>query len=176
MVPMLPSVMKAGMMQMLSWLAIFLDLVNLFTVSWVHVDRLLCFMKHVSDWLCAIYCLGGIAVGGLATTAPIGIENVVCPSNVTSVSQCGADSPPVTSRCFGSFSAAGVRCVQGVCHLCMVSKNMHNYVNDCRMHVKILTLWVFSYNVVGEYTTVTHNKHPTKEHPYTIKMYIVSRV
>ena len=69
--------------------------------------------KHVSDWLC-VNCLGGIAVGGLAATAPIGIENVVCPTNVTSASQCSSNSP-VTSRCFNDFSAAGVRCVQGVC-------------------------------------------------------------
>ena len=53
-------------------------------------------------------------MSGLGTTAPVGVEDVMCPSNATSASECNATSPPMTPRCFGNFSAAGVRCIQGV--------------------------------------------------------------
>ena len=68
--------------------------------------------------------LGGTAVGGLTATSPIGVENVMCPSNATSPAQCTAVAPPETSRCFGGSSAAGVRCTQGmfVHHTCICLK------------------------------------------------------
>lgn len=57
---------------------------------------------------------GGTAVGGLTPTTPVGVENVTCPSNATSISDCPAVSPPMNPRCYGNFSAAGVRCIQGM--------------------------------------------------------------
>ena len=60
------------------------------------------------------YVSGGTAVSGLIPTAPIGVENVMCSSNATSAAECLAVAPPESSRCYGSFSAAGVRCIQGL--------------------------------------------------------------
>ena len=57
--------------------------------------------------------LGGVAVRGLTATAPIGIGNVDCPSNATSVLQCSGVTPPQSPQCLSNFSAAGVRCIQG---------------------------------------------------------------
>ena len=48
------------------------------------------------------------------TTAPVGVEDVMCPSNAISASECNVISPPTTSRCLGTFNAAGVRCTQGM--------------------------------------------------------------
>ena len=56
--------------------------------------------------------IGGVALNGLRATSLIAIENVSCPVNA-SVSQCSS-TPPQSSRCFNNFSAAGVRCVQGI--------------------------------------------------------------
>lgn len=60
------------------------------------------------------YISGGSALGRLRATTPIGVENVMCPSNATSPAECAAVAPPETSRCFGNSSAAGVRCTQGM--------------------------------------------------------------
>ena len=47
-------------------------------------------------------------------TAPPGLDNVMCPSNATSALNCSFNIPPVSPQCYSNFSAAGVRCVQGV--------------------------------------------------------------
>ena len=57
--------------------------------------------------------LGGVAVNGLIPTTTIAIENVTCPDNATSASNCSVVSPPVSPRCFSGIGAAGVRCIQG---------------------------------------------------------------
>ena len=57
---------------------------------------------------------GGIALQGLTTTAPPGLDNVMCPSNASSALDCSFNSPPVSPQCYGNFSAAGVRCIQGI--------------------------------------------------------------
>ena len=57
---------------------------------------------------------GGTAISGLGTTAPVGVEDVMCPSNAISAYECNATSPPMTSRCLGTFNAAGVRCTRGM--------------------------------------------------------------
>ena len=46
-------------------------------------------------------------------TSPALYENVICPRNATSALNCSFTAPPVSSRCFNGFSAAGVRCIQG---------------------------------------------------------------
>ena len=56
---------------------------------------------------------GGVAVRGLIPTSQPALENVMCPSNATSASNCSFVSPPISSRCYGNFSAAGVQCIQG---------------------------------------------------------------
>ena len=61
-----------------------------------------------------MFYTGGFAVDGLVATTSIGIENVMCPSNSTSTSDCSGEIPPESPRCLNNFSAAGVRCVQGV--------------------------------------------------------------
>ena len=70
----------------------------------------------VSNML-VLFAEGGTALSGLIGPAPIGIENVMCSGNETSISQCTFVSPPKTPRCLGNFSA-GVRCIQGMCE-CM---------------------------------------------------------
>ena len=47
------------------------------------------------------------------STSPALFENVMCPRNVTSALNCSFIAPPVSSRCYSSFSAAGVHCIQG---------------------------------------------------------------
>ena len=60
-----------------------------------------------------IYISGGTALSGFTATAPIGVENVMCPSNATSPAECEAVAPPETPSCYSDFRAAGVRCIQG---------------------------------------------------------------
>ena len=57
---------------------------------------------------------GGVAVRGLTATVPAGLDNVMCPSNATSALNCSFNIPPVSPQCYGNFSAAGVRCIQGI--------------------------------------------------------------
>ena len=56
----------------------------------------------------------GTALSGLFATAPIVAENVICLGSEADASQCNYTSPIVTPRCFSTFSAAGVRCTQGI--------------------------------------------------------------
>ena len=51
-------------------------------------------------------------MSGLIPTTIIAIENVTCPDNATSASNCSVVSPPVSPRCFSGIGAAGVRCIQ----------------------------------------------------------------
>ena len=57
---------------------------------------------------------GGVAVLGLTPTSQPYFDNVMCPSNAASVSDCSFDVPPTSPRCSESSSAAGVRCIQGM--------------------------------------------------------------
>ena len=65
---------------------------------------------------------GGTALSGLRATVPIGIENIVCPSNATSPAECEAVAPPESPTCYSEFSAAGVRCIQGTSLTHVLSK------------------------------------------------------
>ena len=47
-------------------------------------------------------------------TAPPGLDDVMCPSNATSALNCSFNIPPMSPQCYGNFSAAGVRCIQGM--------------------------------------------------------------
>ena len=47
-------------------------------------------------------------------TAPPGLDGVMCPSNATSALNCSFNIPPMSTQCYGNFSAAGVRCIQGM--------------------------------------------------------------
>ena len=51
---------------------------------------------------------------GLVPSTSIGVENIICPKNVTELSDCSADIPPVSLHCFNNLSAAGIRCIRGV--------------------------------------------------------------
>ena len=62
----------------------------------------------------AAYVSGGTALSGLQPTAPIGVENIMCPSNATGPEECPAVAPPENPRCFGGSNAAGARCTQGM--------------------------------------------------------------
>ena len=56
-----------------------------------------------------------MAVVGLTATTPIGVENVMCPSNATSPAECEVIAPPESRTCrYSDFSAAGVRCIQSI--------------------------------------------------------------
>ena len=57
---------------------------------------------------------------GLIATAPPGLDSVMCPSNATSALNCSFSIPPISSQCYDNFSAAGVRCIQGI----ILSKNL----------------------------------------------------
>ena len=69
---------------------------------------------------CLLECIlfsGGVALRGLTATAPPGLDNVMCPSNATSALNCSFNIPPISPQCYSNFSAAGVRCIEGVCCL-----------------------------------------------------------
>ena len=57
---------------------------------------------------------GGVAVLGLIPTSQLYFDNVMCPSNAASVSDCSIVSPPTSPRCVLNPSAAGVQCIQGM--------------------------------------------------------------
>ena len=116
---MLPYVTRAGVMMMPSWLAVILDTLILFIVrlKQIHADV----KTHTFQLMIILYItpviyyilLGGIALTGLAQTTSIGVDNVICPENVTRPSDCSANIPPVSPRCSNNLSAAGIRCIQG---------------------------------------------------------------
>ena len=98
------SVTLAGMMQRLNWLAMPWETANL---------TIVCFITCYEQKKKLIHTLGGVALSGLTATTSIGIENVECPSNPISVSECSGTIPPQSPRCLSNFSAAGIRCIQG---------------------------------------------------------------
>ena len=106
-VPLLLSVTLAGVTKKLSWPAMPWDTASL---SIVCPNILYCAIQ-VS--IIAGYFIGGVALSGLTATTAIGIEDVKCPSNSTSISECSSTAPPQSSRCLGNFTAAGIRCSQG---------------------------------------------------------------
>ena len=107
MVPLLPSVTLAGATKKLSWSAMPWDTANL---SIVYLN-ILYYAIQVS--IIAGYFIGGVALSGLTATTAIGIEDVKCSSNSTSVSECSGTAPPQSSQCLSNFTAAGIRCSRG---------------------------------------------------------------
>lgn len=63
-----------------------------------------------------ILCLsGGTALRGVVPTVPIGIEDLTCLPNATTLAECQTVYPPVSLQCVGQSSlAAGVRCSQAL--------------------------------------------------------------
>ena len=105
-----PSVMLAGMMLRLNSFAMLWDIVNHSFVSLYIARSPVVDMASRSSLIPVYYSSGGVAVRGLIPTSQPAIENVMCPMNATSTSNCSF-SPPITPRCFESFNAAGIQCI-----------------------------------------------------------------
>ena len=91
------------------------------------------------------YHTGGYAVSGLIATSPVGVENVMCPDNVTSAANCSFVSPPQSLQCAGFSNAAGVRCVQGLKYKIIADIIFENFGPFCSERMQCFTEGEYSF-------------------------------